>query len=140
LFLGEHYHSLDQKGRIIFPARMRDELGAQVVLQKGIERCLYVYPPEEWNKRVEEVGSLPQTNPDARRYARFFFSQASSEQLDRQGRLTIPQAFRTYAALDREAVIVGAGTRVEIWDRPTWERQREDVEAQVPDFTQQLGI
>lgn len=140
MFLGEHYHSLDQKGRIIFPARMREELGLQVVLQKGIERCLYVYPPQEWQKRVEEVTSLPTTDPNARRYARFFFSQASSEQLDRQGRLTIPQHFREYAGLDREAVIVGAGTRVEIWDRETWGRQREEVETHVPEFTQQLGI
>lgn len=140
MFLGEHYHSLDTKGRLIFPVRLREELGAQVVLQKGIERCLYVYPPQEWERRVADVTSLPTTDPNARRYARFFFSQASSESLDKQGRLTIPQPFRDYAGLDREVVIVGAGARVEIWDREAWEDQRSEVEDQVDDFTQQLGI
>ena len=140
MFLGEHYHSLDAKGRVIFPARMRDELGAQVVLQKGIERCLYVIPPDEWARRVADVQRLPTTNPNARRYARFFFSQAQSEQLDKQGRLTVPQAFRDYAGLTREVVIVGSGAQVEIWDRGTWEQSKQEVEDQLPGFTEELGI
>lgn len=140
MFLGEHYHALDTKGRLILPVRIREELGAQVVLQKGIERCLYLYPPQEWERRVEDVRRLPQTDPNARRYARFFFSQASSESLDKQGRLTIPSPFRSYAGLEREVAVVGAGPRVEIWDRETWEEQRADAEAQVPDFTSELGI
>lgn len=140
MFLGEHYHSLDAKGRVIFPVRFRDELGAQITLQKGIDRCLYVYPPDEWARQVEVVRSLPKTKPDARRYARFFFSQALSEQLDKQGRLTIPQPYREYADLDREVVIVGAGTHVEIWSRDVWERQRTEAESTVTDFSQELGI
>ena len=140
MFLGEHHHSLDAKGRLIFPVRMREDLGAQVVLQKGIERCLHVYPPEDWARRVADVQGLPTTDPDSRRYARFFFSQASSEQLDKQGRLTIPQAFREYAELDREVVIVGAGARVEIWNAAAWEEQRRAAESDVPEFTKQLGI
>ena len=140
LFLGEHHHSLDAKGRVIFPVRIREELGAQVVLQKGIERCLYVYPPQEWEKRVEAVRSLPSTNPRARRYARFFFSQASSEQLDRQGRLTIPQQFREYAGLEREVVIVGNGAHVEVWDRRTWESARSETEEGIDETTEELGI
>jgi MraZ protein len=140
VFLGEHYHSLDAKGRVIFPARMRDELGAQVVLQKGIERCLYVIPPDEWARRVADVQRLPTTNPNARRYARFFFSQAQSEQLDKQGRLTVPQAFRDYAGLTREVVVVGSGAQVEIWDRGTWEQSKQEVEDQLPGFTEELGI
>lgn len=139
-FVGEHNHSLDAKGRVIFPVRMREELGTQVFLQKGIERCVYVYPPAEWERRVADVTNLPTTNPDARRYARFFFSQASRESIDSQGRLTIPQAFRDYAALDREVVVVGAGNHIELWDREAWERQVADVEAAIPEFTQQLGI
>ncbi len=111
-----------------------------MVIQKGIDRCLYVYPPDEWTRQVERVQQLPTTNPDARRYARFFFSQASSEQLDRQGRLTIPQTFREYAGLDREVVIAGTGSRVEIWSREAWEEHRAEAESQVPDFSQELGI
>ena len=140
LFLGEHRHALDDKGRVIFPARMRDELGAQVVLQKGIESCVYVFPPEEWEREVEKVSSLPTTNPQARRYRRFFFSQAQSERIDRQGRLTIPQGFRDYAALTKDVVIAGVGQRIEIWDAGAWDAQRSESEDTVEDFASELGI
>lgn len=140
MFLGEHRHALDAKGRVIFPARMRADLGAQVVLQKGIEACLYVLPPDEWDRQVQRVTELPTTNPDARRYARHFFSQASSERIDAQGRLTIPQTYREYAGLDRDVVIVGTGRRVEIWDAARWESQRGSVEANLEDLARDLGI
>jgi MraZ protein len=140
LFLGEHRHALDDKGRIVFPARMRDELGAQVVLQKGIEACVQVFPPEEWEREVEKVAGLPTTKPQARRYRRFFFSQAQSERIDRQGRLTIPPAFRDYAGLSREVVIAGIGPRVEIWDADRWETHRRESEDTVEDFASELGI
>lgn len=140
MFLGEHRHGLDAKGRVIFPVRMREDLGAQVVLQKGIEPCVYVLPLDEWERQVERVRGLPTTHPDARRYARFFFSQASSERVDRQGRLTIPQPFRAYASLERDVVIVGAGARVELWDAERWEAQRSDVESRLEDLSSDLGI
>jgi len=140
LFLGEHRHGLDAKGRVIFPVRMRSELGAQVVLQKGIEPCVYVLPPDEWERQVQRVTELPTTNPDARRYARHFFSQASGERVDAQGRLTIPPVYRTYAGLDREVVIVGAGRRVEIWDAARWETARAGVENHLEDLARDLGI
>lgn len=140
MFLGEHRHALDAKGRVIFPARMREDLGAQIVLQKGIERCLYVLPPDEWERQVQRVNQLPTTNQQARRYARHFFSQASSERIDKQGRLTVPQSFRDYASLDRDVVIVGTGSRVEIWDAGAWEAQRSDVEARLEDLSSDLGI
>ena len=140
LFLGEHRHALDDKGRVIFPARMRDELGPHVVLQKGIEACVYVFPQSAWEREVERVNSLPTTRPDARRYRRFFFSQAQSERVDKQGRLTIPQAFRDYAGLAREVVVAGVGTRVEIWDATKWDTQRAESETSVEDFASELGI
>lgn len=140
MFLGEHRHALDDKGRIIFPARMREELGAQVVLQKGIDPCVYVFTPDEWEKAVERVRTLPTTNPAARRYARFFFSQAQAERIDRQGRLTIPQAFRQYAGLEKDVIVAGVGPRVEIWDATAWETQRTDSESGVEDFSAELGI
>lgn len=140
MFVGEFRHSLDEKGRIVFPVRMRDDLGAQVVLQKGLERCIYVFAPEQWEREVEKVSSLPQTDPKARQYARFVFSSASAERVDRQGRLTVPQAFREYAALDRDAFVVGAGQRVEIWEAERWEAQRSETEANLPEITTELGI
>ena len=140
MFLGEHRHALDDKGRIIFPARLRDELGSQVVLQKGIEACVVVFPPAEWEKEVEKVTALPTTKPEARRYRRFFFSQAQSERIDKQGRLTIPQSFREYAGLARDVVIAGIGPRVEIWDAQVWNTQSESADSSVEDFASELDI
>ena len=140
MFLGEHRHALDDKGRVIFPSRMRDELGAQVVLQKGIENCVLVFPPEEWEREVEKVNALPTTKPEARRYRRFFFSQAQAERVDTQGRLTIPQAFREYAGLSKDVVIAGVGPRVEIWDASRWDTHRSESEDTVEDFASDLGI
>jgi MraZ protein len=140
LFLGEHRHALDDKGRVIFPARMRDELGPHVVLQKGIESCVYVFPTDAWQAEVERVNSLPSTHPQARRYRRFFFSQAEDQRIDKQGRLTIPQAFREYAGLTRDVVVAGVGARVEIWDADRWDTQRAESEDTVEDFTSELGI
>jgi MraZ protein len=140
LFLGEHRHALDDKGRVIFPARMRDELGPHVVLQKGIEACVYVFPTKAWEAEVERVNSLPTTHPQSRRYRRFFFSQAQDERIDKQGRLTIPQAFRVYAGLSKDVVVAGVGARVEIWDAGRWDTQRSESEDTVEDFTSELGI
>lgn len=141
MFLGEHRHALDAKGRVIFPVRLREALGAQVVIQKGIDPCVHVLPPGEWDRLVERVTALPtSTNPSARRFARFFFSQAESQSIDKQGRLSIPAAFREYAGLEREVVIVGAGTRVEIWDAGRWETHRSDSESSVEDFASELEI
>ena len=140
MFLGEHRHGLDEKGRIIFPVRLRDELGAQVTLQKGIDHCIYVFPPDEWERQVANVSALPTTKPEARRYARFFFSQAQPERIDRQGRLTVPGSFREYAGLQREVVIVGAGARVELWDASRWASHVADVEGTVEQFSSELGI
>jgi len=140
LFLGEHRHALDDKGRVIFPARMRDELGPHVVLQKGIEACVYVFPTKAWEAEVERVQTLSTTKPEARRYRRFFFSQATDERIDKQGRLTIPQQFREYAGLSRDVVVAGVGARVEIWDAAKWETQRSESEDTVEDFASELGI
>ncbi|MEX2537252.1 MAG: division/cell wall cluster transcriptional repressor MraZ [Actinomycetota bacterium] len=140
LFLGEHRHALDEKGRVIFPARMRDDLGAQVVLQKGIDPCVYVFPPDEWDRQVANVTALPTTKPEARRYARFFFSQAQGERVDKQGRLTVPQSFREYAGLQRDVVVVGAGPRIEIWDSTRWDAHRAEAESNVEEFSSELGI
>ena len=140
MFLGERRHALDDKGRVIFPSSMRDELGPHVVLQKGIEACVYVFPTKAWEAEVERVSSLPTTDPKARRYRRFFFSQAEDQRIDKQGRLTIPQAFREYAGLSKDVVVAGVGARVEIWDAERWETQRSESEDTVEDFASELGI
>lgn len=140
MFLGEHRHSLDDKGRVIFPAKLRDDLGAQVVLQKGIEACVYVLPPEEWDREVAKVNQLPQTDPKARRYRRFFFSQATAERVDKQGRMTIPANLREYAGLNKDVVIAGSGARVEIWDAAAWDTHNAELEEGMEELSSELGI
>jgi transcriptional regulator MraZ len=121
MFLGTHTPRLDDKGRLILPAKFRDELAGGVVITKGQERCLYVFPGAEFARIAEQLRATPMTHKAARAYSRVFFASAHDEVPDRQGRVTIPQHLREYAGLDRELVVIGASTRVEIWDRQAWD-------------------
>ena len=130
MFLGTHTPRLDDKGRLFLPAKYRDELAEGLVLTKGQERCLYVFPQAEFARITEALRAAPVTAKAVRDYSRVFFASASDEVPDRQGRVTIPQALRDYAALDRDCVVIGANTRLEIWDAMAWEsylEQQEDV-------------
>ena len=120
-FLGSFQHQLDDKGRLILPAKFRDELAGGVVITKGQERCLYVFPMAEFQRIAEQLRQTPVTHKAARAYSRVFFASAHDEVPDKQGRVTIPSHLREYAGLDRELVVIGASTRVEIWDRQAWD-------------------
>ena len=122
VFLGTHTPRLDDKGRLILPAKFRDELAGGVVITKGQERCLYVFPMPEFQRIAGQLRQAPVTNKAARAYSRVFFASAHDEVPDKQGRVTIPGHLRDYAALDRELVVIGASTRVEIWDKHSWEQ------------------
>ena len=119
MFLGTHTPRLDEKGRLILPAKYRDELAPGLVLTKGQERCLYVFPLTEFD-RVTEALRAPVTTKAVRDYSRVFFASASDETPDRQGRITVPAALREYAGLQRDCVVIGANTRLEIWDAQAW--------------------
>ncbi|HKD96560.1 MAG TPA: division/cell wall cluster transcriptional repressor MraZ [Micromonosporaceae bacterium] len=121
MFLGTHTPHLDDKGRLILPAKFRDELAGGVVITKGQERCLYVFTTGEFARISEQLHATPVTNKVARAYSRVFFASAHDEIPDRQGRVTIPAHLRDYAGLDRDLVVIGASSRVEIWDRQSWE-------------------
>jgi MraZ protein len=121
VFLGTHSPRLDDKGRLILPARFREQLEAGVVVTRGQERCLYLFPVAEFERLAEQLRQAPVTSKQARDYMRVFLSGASDEVPDRQGRITIPAVLRTYAGLDRECSVIGAGQRVEIWDATAWE-------------------
>jgi len=130
VFLGTHTPRLDDKGRLFLPAKYRDELAEGLVLTKGQERCLYVFPQAEFTRITEALRAAPVTAKAVRDYSRVFFASASDEVPDKQGRVTTPQALRDYAALSRDCVVIGANTRLEIWDAVAWERyleQQEDV-------------
>jgi len=134
MFLGTHTPRMDDKGRLILPAKFRDELAGGVVITKGQERCLYVFPTTEFATIAAKLREQPVTHKAARAYSRVFFASAHDEVPDKQGRVTIPAHLREYAGLDRELVVIGASTRVEIWDRGAWESYLADSEQEFADI------
>jgi MraZ protein len=121
VFLGTHAPRLDDKGRLILPAKFREQLEAGVVVTRGQERCLYVFPVAEFERIADQLRQAPVTSKQARDYLRVFLSGASDEVPDKQGRITLPPLLRTYAGLERDCAVIGAGQRVEIWDAGAWD-------------------
>jgi len=121
MLLGTHTPRLDDKGRIILPAKFRDELSAGVVVTRGQERCLYVFSKKEFESVHEKIRQAPVTSEEARKYLRLFLSGASDDTPDKQGRVLVPQLLRDYAGLTKELVIIGVGSRAEIWDASSWQ-------------------
>jgi MraZ protein len=128
MFLGTHTPRLDEKGRLFLPAKYRDELAGGLVITKGQERCLYVFPTEEFARITEALRAAPVTAKAVRDYSRVFFASASDELPDKQGRITIPPALREYAALERDCAVIGANTRLEIWDATAWQTYLDEQE------------
>ena len=128
MFLGTHTPRLDDKGRLILPAKFRDDLAGGVVITKGQERCLYVFPTAEFRRIAEQLQAQPMTHKASRAYSRVFFASAHDEVPDKQGRVTIPAHLREYAGLNRDVVVIGASSRVEIWDNTAWEAYLADSE------------
>lgn len=121
MFLGTHSPRLDDKGRLILPAKFRDQLAGGLVVTRGQERCLYVFPMREFEELHGQLRQAPVTHKQARDYLRVLLSGASDEVPDKQGRITIPPALRTYAGLTRDLAVIGAGSRVEVWDAGAWD-------------------
>ena len=128
MFLGTHTPRLDDKGRLFLPAKYREELAAGLVLTKGQERCLYVFPEPEFARITEALRTAPVTAKAVRDYSRVFFASASDEVPDKQGRITIPPGLREYAGLARDCAVIGANTRLEIWDASAWASYLEQQE------------
>jgi MraZ protein len=138
VFLGTHSPRLDEKGRLFLPAKFRDELAEGVVITKGQERCLYVFPMAEFRRVTEAMSQAPVTQKTVRDYSRVFFASASDEVPDKQGRITVPPALREYAGLTRDCVVIGANTRVEVWDAAAWETYLADREQVFADLTEEV--
>lgn len=128
MFLGEFIHAIDEKGRLTIPAKFRADLAAGLVVTRGIDRCLAIYPLEEWNRLAERVSALPLTDRRARAFRRLVFASAADAVPDRQGRLLIPPRLREYADLDSEVIVTGLNTYIEVWNVGTWAQERERVE------------
>ena len=129
MFIGEYEHSVDAKGRVIMPAKLREDIGEKFILTKGLDGCLFAYSQTEWTNFEEKLKTLPLTNKNARDFVRFFLSGAIECEIDKQGRFLIPGNLRAYSKLDKEIVILGVGTRIEIWNKETWNNSAEDISA-----------
>lgn len=143
MFMGEYQHSLDTKGRLIIPAKFRDELGAGAVMTRGLDNCLFLFPRDEWGILEEKLKSLPLTKSDARQFVRFFFSGATECELDKQGRIIVPQNLRDYANMDKEVVAIGVSNRVEIWSKENWAAYMDKAEESYESIAEnivELGI
>lgn len=130
MFLGTYSPRMDDKGRLILPAKYREELADGLVLTRGQERCIYVFSVEEFQNVHRQMRQAPLTSRQARDYIRVFLSGASDEVPDKQGRITIPGNLREYAGLDREVTVIGAGDRAEIWDAAAWNAYLEEKETE----------
>ncbi|MGO3152169.1 MAG: division/cell wall cluster transcriptional repressor MraZ [Galactobacter sp.] len=138
MFLGTYTPRLDEKGRLILPAKYRDELGNGLVLTRGQDRCIYVFSVREFEKFQERIQSAPLSSRKARDYIRVFLSGASDEVPDKQGRVTIPPPLRAYAGLDRDVTVVGAGAHAEIWDTPSWDIYLREKEQSFSETDQEI--
>ncbi len=121
MFMGEYSHSIDAKGRLIIPSKLREQLGESFVVTKGLDGCLFIYTNEEWENIEAKFREVPLTTKDARKFSRFFFAGASQLDVDKQGRILVPSLLREFAGLKKEVVLVGVLDRVEVWDKEKWE-------------------
>ena len=128
MFMSEYNHTIDTKGRLIIPAKFRDVLGQEFVVSKGMDGCLFVYANDDWNAFEQKLTALPLINKEARQFARFFLSGAATVELDKQGRILLPTNLREFAGLDKDVVLVGVGSRVEIWSKDKWDNIGEDMD------------
>ncbi len=120
MLIGEYEHSLDAKGRLIMPAKLRENIGEKFVLTKGLDGCLFAFSATEWDNFEEKLKSLPLSNKNSREFTRFFLSGATECEIDKQGRFLIPNNLRVAADLIKDTIIIGVGTRIEIWDKEKW--------------------
>lgn len=128
MFMGEFQHSIDAKGRLIVPSKLREKLGEKFVVTRGLDGCLFGYPLSEWEKLEEKLNGMPLAKKDARTFVRFFYSAATECEIDKQGRINIPVTLRNHADLTKSCVIIGVSNRIEIWDETRWQAFSEEAE------------
>ena len=143
VLIGEYNHSLDAKNRLIMPAKLREDMGETFIITTGLDGCLFGFSMQEWQKFEDKLKSLPITNKNARNFVRFFLSGATECELDKQGRFLIPNKLKEVASLDKDVYIIGAGTRIEIWDKLKWEQQTSAENLSIEEIEkhmEELGI
>lgn len=136
--MGEYRHTIDSKGRMIIPAKFREELGTTFVVTRGMDGCLFGYPMDEWQVLEAKLKKLPLTKKDARAFVRFFYSAAIECELDKQGRINIPKALREHAQLTKKSVVVGVSDRIEIWSQERWDAFAESAEENFDEIAEKM--
>ena len=141
MFMGEYNHTIDAKGRLIVPSKFREALGDTFVVTKGLDGCLFVYDNEEWQAFEEKLRSLPITNKEARQFARFFLAGAAEVEVDKQGRILVPNILREFAQISKDVVLIGVASRIEIWSKARFEgiASFEDMD-EIAEHMAQLGL
>jgi MraZ protein len=138
VFMGEYRHAIDEKNRMIIPAKFRETLGDHFIMTKGLDGCLFLYPMAEWNILEDKLKSLPFTKADARAFVRFFFSGATECELDRQGRVLLPTTLKDFCQIVKDVVIIGVSTRVEIWSEEVWREYSQKAETAYEEIAENM--
>lgn len=138
MLMGEFHHNIDEKGRVIVPAKLREELGENIIVTRGLEDCLFIYSENEWSKVVSRLETLPFTKKDARSFNRMFLSGATNALFDKQGRVKISMPLIDYAELKKECVIVGVGDRLEVWAKDKWDAFVDKSKEELSDLADSL--
>ena len=136
MFVGKYYNSIDNKSRLIVPAKFRDELRGKCVLAKSLDKCLTIYTMEEWQIFADELDKLPKSNPEARVIKRHFNASAAECDIDKQGRLTIPQELKAYAGIEKDLVTVGSNKVIEVWSKEFWDEQLDPDSGELIDASE----
>lgn len=141
MFMGEYNHTIDAKGRLIVPSKFREALGDVFVVTKGLDGCLFVYDHAEWNVFEEKLKALPLTNKDARKFVRFFLAGAAEVEVDKQGRILVPNVLREFAQLDKDVILIGVASRIEIWSKERFEEMAayDDMD-EIAEHMAELGL
>ena len=139
MFMGEYNHSIDSKGRLIMPAKFREILGESFVVTKGLDGCLFVYPDSEWKIFEDKLKTLPLTNKNARQFTRFFLAGAANCEVDKQGRILLPQVLREFAGLEKDVVLVGVASRIEIWSKKLWDESVNNYDMDMDEVAEDMA-
>ncbi|MDP5273147.1 division/cell wall cluster transcriptional repressor MraZ [Chengkuizengella axinellae] len=138
MFMGEYQHNIDEKGRVIVPSKFRDSLGSTFIMTRGLDQCLFIYPSAEWSVLEKKLKALPLMKSDARAFTRFFFSGATECELDKQGRVNIPNNLKSHAKLEKESILIGVSNRIEVWNKEVWEGYFQQSESSFNEIAEKL--
>jgi MraZ protein len=139
MFIGEYQHNMDVKGRVAVPAKFRNKLSGGAIVTRGLDKCLFLFSTEEWEKLAEKIVSLPLTQSNSRAFSRLMLAGAADCEIDAQGRILVPDYLREYAGLEKEVVVTGLYNRAEIWDMVRWNSYKSETESRSEEIAEKMG-